>query len=61
MDPTRMTTTELHAYLQLAKASSLVRPPPGPLREAIEKEWSKRPPEEQAAAEAQDRERSPEA
>jgi hypothetical protein len=54
-----MTTAELHAYLQLANESSLVRPPPGALREALEKEWEKRPPEEKAAVEAQAGERPP--
>lgn len=48
-----MTTTELYAYLQLAEGSSLVRPPPEAVLEALKEEWRQRPAEERAAAKAQ--------
>ena len=48
-----MTTTELYTYLQLAEASSLVRPPPDGALETLRKEWERRPAEEQELAKAQ--------
>ena len=48
-----MTTPELYAYLQLAEASGLVRPPPEEVLATLKEEWRRRPVEEQAAAQAQ--------